>query len=157
MDWEAELAVVVGVELKDADEAQAAAGIAGYTVANDVSMRDWQNRTLQWFQGKAFDASTPVGPVLVTPEELPEGMQGLDAEAGANGGLEVRGYVNGELVQRGNSSHPGLRAGPAAVLYIPLYHPASGGCGTDRNARGSGDGLESAALPGRRGRHPHRN
>ena len=120
VDWEAELAVVVGVELKDADEAQAAAGIAGYTVANDVSMRDWQNRTLQWLQGKAFDATTPVGPVLVTPEELPEGMQGLDAEAGANGGLEVRGYVNGELVQRGNTRT--LVFGPARLLsYISRF------------------------------------
>jgi acylpyruvate hydrolase len=56
VDWEAELAVVVGSHLYRADEEQAGQAIAGYTVANDISMRDWQKRTLQWFQGKAFDA-----------------------------------------------------------------------------------------------------
>lgn len=92
IDWEAELAVVVGATLKDADEAEAAAAIAGYTVANDVSMRDWQSRTLQWFQGKAFDATTPLGPVMVTPDEL-------DPEAG----VQVICTLNGEEVQRGNT------------------------------------------------------
>ncbi|MFJ4262389.1 fumarylacetoacetate hydrolase family protein [Paenarthrobacter nicotinovorans] len=90
VDWEAELAVVVGSELYQADEDQAREAIAGYTVANDVSMRDWQNRTLQWFQGKAWDRTTPVGPVLVTADEAGEHFQ-------------VKGYVNGELVQDGNT------------------------------------------------------
>ncbi|NKX55698.1 fumarylacetoacetate hydrolase family protein [Arthrobacter mobilis] len=108
VDWEAELAVVVGGTLTRADEAEAAAAIAGYTVANDVSMRDWQNRTLQWFQGKAFDATTPVGPVMATPDEV----------GGAN--VEVRGYVNGELVQRGHTST--LVFGPARLLaYISRF------------------------------------
>jgi acylpyruvate hydrolase len=92
LDWEAELAVVVGSTLKDASEDEAAAAIAGYTVANDVSMRDWQRRTLQWFQGKAFDATTPLGPVLVTADAI-------DPEAG----LEVICAINGEVVQRGNT------------------------------------------------------
>ncbi len=93
IDWEAELAVVVGSRLKDANEDEAAAAIAGYTVANDISMRDWQRRTLQWFQGKAFDATTPLGPVLVTTDEI-------DPEKG----LEVLCSVNGEVLQRGNTS-----------------------------------------------------
>lgn len=93
VDWEAELAVVVGTRLSGADEAEAAAGIAGYTAANDISMRDWQNRTLQWFQGKAFDRTTPLGPVLVTADEL-------DPEAG----LEVSCHLNGERVQHGNTA-----------------------------------------------------
>lgn len=92
VDWEAELAVVVGTTLRNAGEEEAAAAIAGYTVANDVSMRDWQRRTLQWFQGKAFDQTTPLGPVLVTPDEI-------DPEAG----LEVICTLNGEEVQRGNT------------------------------------------------------
>ncbi len=92
LDWEAELAVVVGSTLKDASEDEAAAAIAGYTVANDISMRDWQRRTLQWFQGKAFDRTTPLGPVLVTAEAL-------DPEAG----LDVICTLNGEEVQRGNT------------------------------------------------------
>lgn len=92
LDWEAELAVVLGSTLQDATEDEAAAAIAGYTVANDVSMRDWQRRTLQWFQGKAFDRTTPLGPVLVTADEL-------DPVAG----LEVICTLNGEEVQRGNT------------------------------------------------------
>ncbi|MGO4472970.1 fumarylacetoacetate hydrolase family protein [Arthrobacter sp. M-10] len=107
VDWEAELAVVVGSVLFRADEDQARAAIAGYTIANDVSMRDWQNRTLQWFQGKAFDGTTPVGPVMVTADE-------------ADGDFEVRGYVNGELVQHGNTST--LVFGPAKLLsYISQF------------------------------------
>ena len=93
VDWEAELAVVVGAELRGADRDEAAAAIAGYTVANDISVRDWQQRTLQWFQGKAWDRSTPVGPVVVTPDEV-------DPVAG----LEISCRVNGEEVQRANTS-----------------------------------------------------
>lgn len=70
VDWEAELAVVVGKPLCGASREEALAGIAGYTVANDVSARDWQKRTLQWFQGKAWSRSTPIGPVVVTPESF---------------------------------------------------------------------------------------
>ncbi|KRF09331.1 2-hydroxyhepta-2,4-diene-1,7-dioate isomerase [Arthrobacter sp. Soil782] len=93
VDWEAELAVVVGKELRHASASEASEAIAGYCVANDVSMRDWQNRTLQWLQGKAFDASTPIGPVIVTADEFE-----------ANPNFSVRGYVNGELVQSGETS-----------------------------------------------------
>jgi len=92
VDWEAELAVVVGAELRRATLGQARDGIAGYTIANDISVRDWQNRTLQWFQGKAWDASTPVGPVIVTPDEL-------DPVAG----VDVICRVNGVERQRGNT------------------------------------------------------
>jgi acylpyruvate hydrolase len=70
VDWEAELAVIVGAELSGASEGEASAAIAGYTVANDVSMRDWQNRTTQWLSGKAFDRTTPMGPVMVTPDQF---------------------------------------------------------------------------------------
>jgi len=68
LDWEAELTVVVGRVVRHADEATARAAIAGYTVANDVSMRGYQFRTKEWLQGKMWDRSTPVGPVLVTPD-----------------------------------------------------------------------------------------
>jgi acylpyruvate hydrolase len=93
VDWEAELAVVVGTEVKDCSPEEAFSAIAGYTISNDISMRDWQRRTLQWFQGKAFDSSTPLGPVLVTPEEC-------DPKSG----LTITCEVNGEEVQRGNTS-----------------------------------------------------
>jgi acylpyruvate hydrolase len=92
VDWEAELAVVVGAELRNASATEAADAIAGYTVANDISVRDWQRRTLQWFQGKAWDATTPLGPVVVTPDEV-------DPVAG----VEVICRVNGLERQRGNT------------------------------------------------------
>ncbi|MDX2550718.1 fumarylacetoacetate hydrolase family protein [Streptomyces stelliscabiei] len=92
VDWEAELAVVVGATLRRTDRETALAGIAGYTVANDMSVRDWQYRTLEWFQGKAWDASTPLGPVIVTADDI-------DPTAG----LDVICRVNGEQVQRDNT------------------------------------------------------
>lgn len=109
LDWEAELAVVVGSPLRNATAAEAAAAIAGYTVANDISLRDWQNRTLQWFQGKAFDHTTPLGPVLVTPDEC-------DPEAG----VQVRCLVNGEEVQNGNTKTLVFTAA-ALLAYISTF------------------------------------
>ena len=71
VDYEGELCIVIGepgrrIAVEDAKE-----HIAGYAVANDVSMRGWQGRTSEWLQGKVWEASTPVGPWLVTPDELP--------------------------------------------------------------------------------------
>jgi acylpyruvate hydrolase len=70
VDWEAELALVIGTPVRRASSTEAAAAIAGFTVANDISMRDWQYRTLEWLQGKTWEHATPVGPWLVTPDEL---------------------------------------------------------------------------------------
>ncbi|KXP15043.1 fumarylacetoacetate hydrolase family protein [Tsukamurella pseudospumae] len=68
LDWEAELAVVVGADLRRASVAECADAIAGYTVSNDLSLRDRQWATTQWLSGKAWDATTPVGPVVVTAD-----------------------------------------------------------------------------------------
>src|SRR3954469_21526164 len=73
VDYEAELTVVIGRPVRHASPAEAEAAIAGYTVLNDVSVRDYQNRTKQFLQGKTFEKSTPLGPWLVTPDELPAG------------------------------------------------------------------------------------
>jgi len=70
VDWEAELAVVIGARTRRVDEAGAAAAIAGYAVINDVTMRDFQYRTPEWFQGKTFEATTPLGPTMITADEL---------------------------------------------------------------------------------------
>jgi acylpyruvate hydrolase len=109
-DWEAELAIVIGRPIRHADETAAAHAIAGFTVANDVSMRDWQNRTLQWLQGKTWEHSTPVGPWLVTPDEV----------GGTAPDLEIRCEVDGVQRQR---SHTGLLVfGPAAIVsYISTF------------------------------------
>jgi acylpyruvate hydrolase len=109
IDWEAELAVVVGRELRRATSADAAEAIAGYTAANDISVRDWQRRTLQWFQGKAWDGTTPLGPVVVTPDEL-------DPVAG----VEVICRVNGVERQRGNTKTLVFDA-PALLAYVSTF------------------------------------
>lgn len=69
VDWEAELAIVIGATARRADEATARSAIAGFTVANDVSARDYQRFTPQWLQGKTFDLTTPLGPYLLTTDE----------------------------------------------------------------------------------------
>lgn len=73
VDWEAELAVVIGKTGRRISEADAANHIAGYAVLNDVSMRDYQFRTVQWLQGKTWEKSTPFGPALVTKDEFTTG------------------------------------------------------------------------------------
>lgn len=93
VDWEAELAVVVGAELDRATSAEAQQAILGYTVANDISMRDWQQRTVQWLQGKAFDATTPIGPHIVTADAIEP-----------RDGLRITCSVNGEVQQTGNTA-----------------------------------------------------
>jgi acylpyruvate hydrolase len=70
VDWEAELAVVIGATARRVDEHAAAAAIAGYSVINDITMRDFQYRTPEWFQGKTFEATTPLGPSMITADDL---------------------------------------------------------------------------------------
>lgn len=73
VDWEAELAVIIGKPGRRIPEADAGEHIAGYAVLNDVSMRDYQFRTIQWLQGKTWENSTPFGPALVTTDEFTAG------------------------------------------------------------------------------------
>ncbi|MBE8476119.1 fumarylacetoacetate hydrolase family protein [Streptomyces justiciae] len=85
LDWEAELGVVVGRRGRHVPREKALEHVAGYTVANDVTVRDWQHRTREFLSGKTFEATTPVGPVLVTPDELPPGASGLDISCSVDG------------------------------------------------------------------------
>jgi acylpyruvate hydrolase len=89
-DWEVELAVVIGKQVRRATTAEAEQAIAGFTVLNDITARDWQFRTREWLQGKNWEATTPVGPWLVTPDELPGGVRPA---------VEVRLTVDGEVMQ----------------------------------------------------------
>lgn len=75
LDWEAELGVVIGAPVRRASAQEAGDAIAGFTVVNDVTLRDWQYRSAQWLQGKTFEATTPVGPAVVTPDELSGGVR----------------------------------------------------------------------------------
>jgi len=88
VDYEGELAVVIGRRGRRIPVERALDVVAGYCVANDISMRDYQHKTHQWLQGKAWDASTPLGPELVTLDEVPDPAA-----------LTLRTIVNGETVQ----------------------------------------------------------
>ncbi|PSQ39786.1 2-hydroxyhepta-2,4-diene-1,7-dioate isomerase [Halobacteriales archaeon SW_5_70_135] len=87
IEHEVELGAVVGERCRDVDPAEATGVLAGYTVMNDLSNRDDQRRETNWVRGKAFDGAAPIGPVLATPEEVPD-----DAT------VECR--VDGEIRQR---------------------------------------------------------
>ncbi len=105
VDWEVELAVIIGTRGRGVSAEEAPGLIAGYAVLNDVSMREYQNRTLQWLQGKCFEATTPLGPWLVTADESPGPSR------------EVVCEVDGEVKQKADTSD--LLFGPAdLVSYI---------------------------------------
>ena len=93
VDFEAELAFVIGRPVRRASGASAHEAVAGYTLANDVSMRDYQYRTAQWLPGKNWAASTPLGPFLVTPDEVGDPHQ-----------LDIALELNGERMQSANTS-----------------------------------------------------
>jgi acylpyruvate hydrolase len=129
VDWEAELGVVIGTEVRHATPEQAAAAIAGYTVVNDVTARDFQYRSVQWLQGKTFERSTPVGPWLVT-----------DAEPG-----EISCLVDGDVVQKADTAD--LVFGPAdLVAYISQIITLVPG---DIIATGTPGGVGHARKPAR--------
>src|SRR3954468_7915400 len=88
VDYEAEVAFVIGRRCKDVSEADALDVIAGYTLLNDLSARDYQFKTLQWGPGKVFDGAAPCGPALVTPDE-----------AGPPDAIGIAMVLNGETVQ----------------------------------------------------------
>ena len=90
VDYECELAVVIGRRCKNVSRADAPDYVLGYTCANDVSARDWQKEGggSQWCRGKSFDTFCPLGPVLVTPDEIPN-----------PNALRISTQVNGETLQ----------------------------------------------------------
>ncbi|WP_106498211.1 fumarylacetoacetate hydrolase family protein [Lentibacillus sp. Marseille-P4043] len=94
LDYEVELAVIIGKEASHVNKANALNYIAGYSIGNDISARDLQKRTPQWLQGKTLDRSTPVGPWVVTKDEI-----------GDPNNLSICSYVNGEKRQDSNTSH----------------------------------------------------
>ncbi len=95
VDYECELAVVIGKAARNVSKAEALDYVAGYTCANDVSARDWQVRFggSQWCRGKTFDTFLPLGPWLVTPDEIPN-----------PNALAIRTILNGETMQEENTA-----------------------------------------------------
>ncbi|GAB4267010.1 MAG: hypothetical protein Kow0092_20180 [Deferrisomatales bacterium] len=93
VDFECELAVVIGREARDVPEDRALEHVLGYTAANDVSARRWQKHNGgQWVRGKSFDTFCPLGPVLVTADEIPDPQR-----------LGLRTFLNGERMQEGST------------------------------------------------------
>lgn len=94
LDYEAEFTFVVGKRAKNVNEEDALDYVAGYTICNDVTYRDIQRRTLQWLQGKSVDGSAPMGPWLITSDELADPS-----------GLDITLSVNGEQRQKSNTEN----------------------------------------------------
>lgn len=94
LDYEVELVVVIGRRCKHVSKANAHEVVFGYCAGNDVTVRDWQFRTPQWVLGKSFDTHAPIGPWIVTPDEL-----------GDPHALGIRAFVNGEKRQDSNTKH----------------------------------------------------
>jgi len=106
VDYEAEVAFVIGSRCRNVPEADALDHVAGYTLLNDLSARDYQFATPQWMPGKVFDGAAPCGPALVTPDE-----------AGAHDAIEVELRLNGELMQSASTADL-IHSVPAVVAYL---------------------------------------
>lgn len=136
LDWEVELAVVIGHTIRRANPVSAVSAIAGFTVCNDITCRDWQSRTQQWLQGKTWQSTTPLGPYLVTPDEL---------DGGVRPALDMQLLVDGIQMQAENTSD--LLFDPvelvAYISTIVTLHPG------DVIATGTPAGVGHAQQPAR--------
>jgi acylpyruvate hydrolase len=106
VDYEAEVAFVIKDRCKDVSEADAMAHVAGYTLLNDLSARDYQFKTPQWMPGKTFDGAAPCGPALVTPDE-----------AGPHDAIEIALTLNGEVMQKSSTADL-VHSVPALVAFL---------------------------------------
>ena len=93
LDYEAELAVIIGQRARHLTAANALSCVAGYSCFNDASIRDYQRKANQWTIGKNFDGTGPFGPWMVTPDELPPGCEGL----------RIQSRLNGKVMQDANT------------------------------------------------------
>ena len=106
VDYEAEVAFVMGRRAKDVSEGDALDHVAGYMLLNDLSARDMQFATPQWMPGKVFDGAAPCGPALVTKDE-----------AGAHDAIDIRLTLNGEEMQNGTTADL-IHSVPVLVAYL---------------------------------------
>jgi 2-keto-4-pentenoate hydratase/2-oxohepta-3-ene-1,7-dioic acid hydratase in catechol pathway len=132
VDYEAEVAFVIGRRAANVAEADALDFVAGYTLFNDLSARDLQFATPQWMAGKVFDGSAPCGPALVTPDE-----------AGAPDAIEIELTLNGERMQ-GDTTANFIFGVPRLVSYLSELMTLEPG---DIVATGTPDGVGGAREP----------
>jgi len=132
VDYEAEVAFVVGRRAKEVSEADALDHLAGYTLLNDLSARDLQFSTPQWMSGKVFDGSAPCGPALVTPDE-----------AGPHDGIGVRLTLNGEEMQNATTADL-IFSVPALLSHLSQLMTLEPG---DIVSTGTPDGVGSVREP----------
>lgn len=132
IDCEAELCIVVGRTARHVAPENALDHVAGYTVLNDVSVRDWQTRTTQFLAGKTFEHTCPVGPVLTTTDELGDGK-----------GLSISSTIDGVTMQDNSTSELifGVEALIADLSTIATLHPG------DLIATGTPSGVGAARTP----------
>jgi 2-keto-4-pentenoate hydratase/2-oxohepta-3-ene-1,7-dioic acid hydratase in catechol pathway len=130
VDFEAEVAFVVGARCKDVAEQDAADFIAGYMLFNDLSARDYQFKTNQWMPGKVFDGSAPCGPALVTPDE-------------AGDPIEISLTLNGETMQSASTADL-VHGVPALLAYLSQLMTLEPG---DIVATGTPAGVGSVRKP----------
>ena len=135
LDYEAELMVIVGRGGRHIAEANALKHVFGYTVFNDGSVRDYQRKTHQWTPGKNFDNTGAIGPVVVTPDELPEGAAGLRIES----------RVGSEILQSSNTANM-IWSVSRAIAIISEYTTLEPG---DMIAMGTPPGVGHAKSPPR--------
>lgn len=135
-DWECELAVIIGAPVRRATTEQAETAIAGFSVFNDVTVRDWQYRTKEWLQGKNWEATTPVGPHLVTPDDL---------DGGVRPALAIRTILDDETMQEDTTGD--LLFDPVALVgYLSTMVTLKPG---DIIATGTPGGVGHARKPAR--------
>ncbi|HEY8284347.1 MAG TPA: fumarylacetoacetate hydrolase family protein [Chloroflexota bacterium] len=134
VDYEGELAVVIGTRAKNVAEGEALAYVGGYAPFNDVSARDFQSRTSQWTIGKTFDTFGPMGPTLTTADEVPDPQN-----------LSIRLSIGGEILQ---SSRTSKMIFPVATLIAYLSSVMTLEPG-DIIATGTPDGVGAARTPQR--------
>jgi len=140
LDYEAELMVIIGTGGRHISEADALGHVFGYTIFNDGSVRDYQRKTHQWTPGKNFDATGPVGPIVVTPDELPAGAEGLKIES----------RVGDEILQSATTSEM-LWSVARTIATISEYSTLDAG---DYIAMGTPPGVGHAKKPNPRWLRP---
>jgi acylpyruvate hydrolase len=132
VDYEAEVAFVIGSVAREVQAASALEHVAGYSLFNDLSARDYQFKTPQWMPGKAFDGSAPFGPALVTPDE-----------AGPHDAIGIALDLNGERMQESSTGHL-IHSIPALIEYLSMLMTLEPG---DVVATGTPEGVGSLRDP----------